>query len=83
MKNNLEEKNKVFNSCPLQTLFLIELIYDELQNLVTFVQYILQHVSSIPIQIMVDAMHKLVFNNGDVFTIKKLILVHCNRVGSL
>jgi hypothetical protein len=29
MKNNLEEKNKVFNLCPLQTSFLIELIYDE------------------------------------------------------
>lgn len=70
MKNNLEEKNKVFNLCPLQTLFLIELIYDELQNLVTFVQYILQHFSSIPIQIMVDAMHKLVFNNGDFLQLK-------------
>jgi hypothetical protein len=69
--------------CPLQTFYFIELMYDELQKLVTLVQYILQHIGSIPIQIMVDGMHKLVFNNGDVFTIKILILVHCNRAGSL
>jgi hypothetical protein len=73
----------MFNLCPLQTFFMIEMIHDELWKIVTLVQYILQHISSIPIQIIVDAMHKLVFNNGDVFTIKNLILVNYNRVGSL